>query len=182
MRELVERSMAGDEEAFDELTRLSIGRLFAVARLILRDEAKAEDATQEALVSAWRHIRSLRDPDRFDAWLHRSLVNACHREARKERRWQVLGTSVRPLDGSVPDRSTDIDNQDQLERGFARLDADQRTVLVLHYYLELPLSELALTLGQPEGTVKSRLHRATQAMRAALAADARSPLVEGRLS
>ena len=78
MRELVERAMAGDEEAFNELTRLSIGRLFAIARLILRDEAKAEDATQEALVSAWRHIRSLRDPDRFDAWLRWSWTARSH--------------------------------------------------------------------------------------------------------
>ena len=67
--DIVERAMAGDHDAFSELARISIGRLYVVARLILRDEAKAEDATQEALVAAWRHIHGLRDPDRFEAWL-----------------------------------------------------------------------------------------------------------------
>ena len=181
MRDLVERAMAGDEDAFNELTRLSIGQLYAIARLILRDEAKAEDATQEALVSAWRHIRSLRDPDRFDAWLRRSLVRACHKEARRHQRWQLLDNRVRPLDRVEQDPTSDIANQDQLERGFRRLNADQRTVLVLHYSLDLPLSELALTLGQPEGTVKSRLNRAIHAMRAALAADSRSSTLQGEL-
>jgi len=85
MRDLVERAMAGDHDAFSELTRVSVGRLLAIARLILHDEAAAEDATQEALVAAWRHIHGLRDPDRFEAWLHRMLVNACYREARRTR-------------------------------------------------------------------------------------------------
>src|SRR5262245_3514780 len=140
-RDLVERAMAGDQEAFSELMRLQLARLYAAARLILRDEAKAQDATQEALVSAWRHIHALRDPDRFEAWLHRSLVRACHYEARREHRWQLLGSHLRPLDGSQADPSHDLANQDQLERGFARLNADERTVLVLHYYLDRSFSE-----------------------------------------
>ena len=81
-RALVERAMAGDHEAFSELTRLSIAKLYAVARLILRDTERAEDATQEALVAAWRGIATLRDPDRFEAWLRRLLVNACGRTSR----------------------------------------------------------------------------------------------------
>ena len=84
-RDLVERAMSGDHDAFSELARVSVGRLLVIARLILHDEPAAEDATQEALVAAWRHIRGLRDPERFEAWLHRLLVNACHREARGRR-------------------------------------------------------------------------------------------------
>ena len=84
-RDLVERAMSGDHDAFSELARVSVGRLLVIARLILHDEAAAEDATQEALVAAWRHVRGLRDPERFEAWLHRLLVNACHREARRGR-------------------------------------------------------------------------------------------------
>ena len=83
-RDLVERAMAGDREAFTELTRLSIGKLYAIARLILRDNERAEDATQEALVAAWRQLSALRDPDRFEAWLRRLLVRACYREADRE--------------------------------------------------------------------------------------------------
>jgi RNA polymerase sigma-70 factor (ECF subfamily) len=173
-RDLVIRAMAGDHGAFSELTRVAIGRLYAAARLILRDDQRAEDATQEALVAAWRDLSALRDPDRFDAWLHRLLVRACYREARRGRRRWAIELEVRTTEGSEPDPALDVADRDQLERGFRRLDADQRTVIVLHYYLGLSLDEAADALGIPPGTVRSRLHRATQALRAALDADARA--------
>ena len=137
-RDLVERAMAGDHDAFTELARVSIGRLYVIARLILRDDAKAEDATQEALVAAWRHISRLRDPDRFEAWLHRLLVNACYREAGADRRRRDdRGRRRDRWRSPDADSSLDLADRDQLERGFRRLDTDQRAVLVLHYYLGL---------------------------------------------
>jgi RNA polymerase sigma factor (sigma-70 family) len=172
-RDLVERAMAGDHGAYSELARASIGRLYAAARLILRDDQRAEDATQEALVAAWRDLSALRDPDRFDAWLRRLLVRACYREARRGKRRWAIEMEVRPSEGSEPDPALDLADRDEIERGFRRLDPDQRTVLVLHYYLGLSLDEVADALGIPPGTVRSRLHRATQAMRAALDADTR---------
>ncbi len=182
-RDLVERAMAGDHGAFSELARTSIGRLYAAARLILRDDQRAEDATQDALVAAWRDLSALRDPDRFDAWLHRLLVRACYREAGRGRRRWAMELEVRTTSGAVPDPATDLADRDQLERGFRRLDADQRTILVLHYYLGLTLDEIADALAIPPGTVRSRLHRATLAMRAALDADARpTPSNERRLA
>ena len=182
-RDLVQRAMAGDHDAFSELARVSIGRLYATARLILRDDERAEDATQEALVAAWRDLSALRDPDRFDAWLHRLLVRACYREARRgRRRWAIEVEVDGHRVGIEPDPALDIADRDQLERGFRRLDADQRTVLVLHYYLGLSLDEAADALGIPPGTVRSRLHRATQAMRAALDADTRAPILNERRS
>jgi RNA polymerase sigma-70 factor (ECF subfamily) len=175
-RDLVERAMAGDHDAFSELARDSIGRLYVVARLILREEA---------LVAAWRRLDGLRDPDRFEAWLHRLLVNACYREARRSRRRGSIEIHVEAL--AMPEASQALDgdfhlaDRDQLERGFRHLDVDQRTVLVMHYYLGFSLDEAAEALGVPPGTVRSRLHRAINAMRAALDADARSPwLSEGR--
>jgi RNA polymerase sigma-70 factor (ECF subfamily) len=181
LRELVERAMTGDHDAFSELARVSIGRLYVVARLILRDDGRAEDATQEALVAAWGHIAGLRDPDRFEAWLHRLLVNACYREARRDQRRRSIEVQVAMLETPQRDVSLDLADRDQLERGFRRLDTDQRAVLVLHYYLGLRLDEAAEVLGIPPGTVRSRLHRATDAMRAALDADARSSaLPQGR--
>ena len=173
-RDLVEQAMAGDHGAFSELARTSIGRLYAAACLILRDDQKAEDATQEALVAAWRDLSSLRDPDRFGAWLHRLLVRSCYREARRGRRRWAIESEVRETAVPALDPSIDIADRDELERGFRRLDADQLTVLVLHYYLGLSLDEAADALGIPPGTVRSRLHRATRAMRAALDADARA--------
>ena len=180
-RDLVERAMAGDHDAFSELARVSIGRLFVVARLILRDDGRAEDATQEALVTAWRRLDGLRDPDRFEAWLHRLLVHACYREARRDRRRGAIEVHVDPLAMSEVSPTgfdgLDIADRDQLERGFRRLDVDQRAVLVLHYYLGFSLDEAAEVLGLPPGTVRSRLHRAINAMRAALEADARTPML-----
>ena len=178
-RDLVERAMAGDHDAFAELARVSIGRLFVVARLILRDEAAAEDATQEALVAAWRHIHGLRDADRFDAWLHRLLINACHREARRGGRRRAIEIHVETVEAPQPDPTLGLLDRDQLERGFRRLDTDQRAVLVMHYYLGFSLDDAAEVLAVPPGTVRSRLHRATRAMRAALDADARRGVAEG---
>ncbi len=182
-RDLVERAVAGDHDAFSELARVSIGRLYATARLILRDDGRAEDATQEALVAAWRDLSALRDPDRFDAWLHRLLVRACYREIRRGRHRWTIEVDV---DGheAAPDADPgfDIADRDQLERGFRRLGADQRMVLVLHYYLGLSLDEAAEALGVPPGTVRSRLNRATRAMRAALDADGRPPILNERRS
>ena len=136
-------------------------------------------------MAAWRRLAGLRDPDRFEAWLHRLLVNACYREARRGRRRGSIEVHVDPL--AMPeapgegDLGIDVAVRDQLERGFRRLDVDQRTVLVMHYYLGFSLDDAAVVLGIPPGTVRSRLHRATAAMRNALEADARSTLInEGR--
>lgn len=179
-RDLVERAMAGDHDAFAALVRASITRLFSAARLILRDDGRAEDATQETFVAAWRHLSALRDPDRFEAWLHRLLVRACYREARRGRQRWGIETEVRPVEGATPDPALGLADRDQLERGFRRLDPDKRIILVLHYYLGLSLDEAADALGISPGTVRSRLHRATAAMRAALDADARSPIQNER--
>lgn len=136
-RDLVERAMAGDHGAFSELARGSIARLYAAARLILRDDHRAEDATQEALFAAWRDLSALRDPDRFDAWLHRLLVRACYRDARRGRRRWAVEMEIVEVAGIEPDLALDFADRDQIERGFRRLDPDQRTVIVLHYYLRI---------------------------------------------
>jgi RNA polymerase sigma-70 factor, ECF subfamily len=174
-RALVEQAVRGDHDAFVALGRAAYPRLIGIARLILRDEESAADAVQEALTSAWLHMRAVRDLDRFDAWLHRLTVHASYREARR-RRSRVLEIRVTNLDvADERDGVEVVDARDQLERAFRRLTLEQRAVLVLHHYLELSDPEAAAVLGVPVGTVKSRLSRATQALRAALEADGRSP-------
>ena len=152
-------------------------RLYAIARLILRDVDRAQDAVQEALVRAWRELPGLRDPDRFGAWLHRLIVNACADQGRHQRRWsaqvRVIGSEPQAEDGTR--LSAD---RDQLERGFRRLKPDQRAVVVLHFYLGLPMPEVAETMGIPLGTAKSRLHYAIEALRAALEADDRATVAQ----
>jgi RNA polymerase sigma-70 factor (ECF subfamily) len=171
---LVNQAKQGDREAFDALARLTGDRCMAIAYRILRDFDHADDAVQAALLTAWREIRALRDPDLFEPWLHRILTNACYSQARRRRRWseQIRLLPVEPV--HEPDEYLTVEHRDQLERAFQRLTVEQRAVLVFHHYLELPLPEVADRLGIPLGTVKSRMHHAKRALRAALEADARA--------
>jgi RNA polymerase sigma-70 factor (ECF subfamily) len=166
---LVERAQRGDREAFDALATAAYHRLYAIARRILRDGYAAEDAVQDALVHAWRDLRSLRDPDRFDAWLHRLLVHACQDQVRRSRR-RPQEVSVLDLDWpSTTDDLASIADRDELEQAFLRLSVEHRAVLVLTQYLDLPVAEVATILAIPPGTVHSRLHYGARAMRDALA-------------
>ena len=171
---LVERARTGDEEAFASLARAAGDRLLAIAYRILRDLGLAEDAVQQTLVLAWRELPSLRDVESFDAWLHRLLVNACYREARRSRRWAANVRVLQVEPASATDEFAAVVHRDQLERGFRRLPPEQRAVLVFHHYLGLTLPETADQLGVPLGTVKSRLHYATNSIRAAIEADQRT--------
>jgi RNA polymerase sigma-70 factor, ECF subfamily len=164
-RRLVVRAQEGDHDAFSQIAASSIGRLTAVARLILHDEYRAQDAVQDALVDAWRDIRSLRDPDRLDAWLHRLLVRACYGQAKRAWRRDRVEIPLSPEhDPSFAGSQTAVDARDQLERALRRLSEDQRAVPVLTYFVDLPLAEGAEVLGIPVGTMKSRLNRATAAV------------------
>jgi RNA polymerase sigma-70 factor (ECF subfamily) len=170
----VDRARQGDGEAFDALARVVGDRCMAIACRILRDADLAEDAVQAALITAWRELRTLRDADRFEPWLHRILTNECYAEARRRRRWSGE-IRILPVEGAYdPDDILGIHDRDQLERAFRRLTLEQRAVLVFHHYLDLPLHEVADRLGIPLGTAKSRLHYATTALRASLEADART--------
>ena len=175
-RDLVDAAKGGDFEAFEVLMQGAVDRLYAVARLMLRSTDQAEDAVQETLVHAWQQLPSLRDPDRFDAWLYRLTVNACADQGRHRRRWSNE-IHVLPVEPSVADATGNVVDRDQLERGFKRLKAEQRAVVVLHYYSGFSIAEIATTLGIPKETAKSRLRYATEALRAALEADARVPSV-----
>jgi RNA polymerase sigma-70 factor (ECF subfamily) len=171
---LVNQAKQGDREAFDALARLTGDRCMAIAFRILRDFDHADDAVQAALLTAWREIRALRDPELFEPWLHRILTNACYTEARQRRRWseQIRLLPVEPVHG--PDDYLTVETRDQLERAFQRLTVEQRAVLVFHHYIGLPLPDVAERLGVPLGTVKSRMHHAKRALRAGLEADARA--------
>jgi RNA polymerase sigma-70 factor (ECF subfamily) len=181
-RELVARAMAGDHEAFNSLVDGSVDRLYAIASLILRDGDRAQDAVQEALVSAWRDLRSLRDADAWDAWTYRLTVWACYRQARKDRRRTLVELHVVPDPGSEPasDIGFLIVERDRIERQLGRLPIDQRAVIVLHFYLGRPLTEAADILDIPVGTAKSRLHRGLEALRTAMRAEPEADLYQDR--
>ena len=172
-RSLVERAMRGDEAAFDTLIERQGDHLHSVARRILRDPYLAEDATQRALLDVWRYLPTLKDPDRFEAWTYRLLVNACQTEARRERRHRGNLRLLASDEPVVPDSAARIAMQQQLDQAFRRLGVEHRTVVVLIHYIGLSAAEAAEAMGTPVGTVRSRLHFALKHLRAAVEADAR---------
>ena len=168
--DLVRRAQRGDEEAFAALVPAVTDRLLGIAYRILRDPDAAEDATQQALLIAWRKLPSLREPDRFDAWLYRLLVNACYAEVGRRR---VHVTPLRLLtdDAAVVDSTGQSVDRDRLERGFSRLSVSHRTIVVLRLHVGLSFEEIAATVDIPIGTARSRLHYALRILRTAIEAD-----------
>jgi RNA polymerase sigma-70 factor (ECF subfamily) len=168
---LVEQASGGDERAFADLIDLYGARCYAIAYRILRDVEQAQDGVQQAFLLAWRELPRLRDPERFEVWLHRLVVNACYEEFRRYRRWSA-NVQTLPVDGpAARDETVSIDDRDVLERAFRTLSPEHRAVVVLHHHAGLPLTSIAEVTGVPLGTVKSRLHYATRILRVALATD-----------
>jgi RNA polymerase sigma-70 factor (ECF subfamily) len=182
--DLVARARSGDRDAFAQIANLSIDRLAASARLIIRDRERARDVVQDTLVRAWRDLPTLRDTERFDAWVRRLLVRACVDELRRMRRHVVEIELTDLHQPAVADAASAVADRDALRQAFRWLDPEQRSLIVLRYYLDLPLTEVADALDMPVGTAKSRLSRARTALRAALDADERidRPTLEGRLA
>jgi len=171
--QLVRRAAGGDTDAFAAIAGPRLDRLFATASLILRDRGQAEDAVQDALVRAWRDLRSLRDPRKFDAWLRRLVVNACRDQSRRHRRHERHILLLPDHDRPTADASAALADSDAIERGLRQLSIDHRAVIVHHYFLQLSLSEVADALGIPVGTAKSRLHHARHALRSAIGQEPR---------
>lgn len=170
-RDLIERARRGDHDAFTALLDVRLARLDAAARLILRDGELARDAVQEAMIRAWRDLPGLRDPERFDAWLHRLTVNACLDLIRRRKR-RVIEVELSPIDHpATHDVASHLADRQILDGALARLEPGHRAVVALHYLLGMPLPEVARTLGIPPGTAKSRLHYALAAMRTHVTAD-----------
>lgn len=174
-RSLVERARQGDHDAFAVLVRGSAARLDAAARLILRDRELASDAVQEAYIRAWRSLPGLRDPDRFDGWLHRLLVRSCI-DSLRHRKARPTEVELQPVDGpSIADPALDVVERELIDDALRRLDPEWRAVVVLHYFLGMTLPEAASILGIPLGTAKSRLHRSLGLMRLAISTEVAAP-------
>ena len=181
-RDLVERARSGDQAAFAELVHQVSDTLYGVARRVLRDPGLAEDVLQNALVTVWRQLPRLREPERFEAWAFRILIHACYADAPRNRRWAAM-VRILPVDRAEPTDAYDsIADRDELEQAFRQLPLDQRAVFVLHHHVGLPLVAVAETLGIPDGTARSRLHYATRALRAAFDAAQRTTTREERLA
>jgi RNA polymerase sigma factor (sigma-70 family) len=161
--DLVHRAKAGDRHAFDELVGPLIDQAFRLAFGMLHDREAAEDAVQEAAMRSWRKLGNLRPGTPMRPWFLAIVANQC-RTTLRGRWWSVLR-----LEGALGSMSAAF--EDRIVRGhdvraaLRRLPVDQREVLVLHYYLDLPLHEVAAIAGVPVGTVKSRMNRGLGALR-----------------
>lgn len=161
-RELLLRARAGEVEAFESIVLAKGEPMFRTALAILGSEADARDATQETFINAWRGIARLRNIDRFDAWLGRTLINQCRTVLRRRGRVREIA----PVDGSTD--ASAADSSREFDEAFARLSVDQRALLVLHHLHGYDVTEIGAWLGIPTGTVKWRLHRARKSLRAEL--------------
>lgn len=179
-RALVERAQRGDRDAYERLAGDAARRLYPIAYRIVRDSDEADDAVQQTLVAIWRGLPALRDVERFEAWTYRLLVRFCLAEARRERRKGATVVSITDALPDARDAMAGVVLHDELEQAFRTLTHEHRTVLVLRYYAGLSLPEIADALGVPYGTISSRLHHATQAMRARLVANDRVAAWGGR--
>lgn len=166
---LVAAAVAGDRDAFRQLVETDLPAALGTARIVTRSEADAADAVQDALLSAWKGLPSLRDHDAFRPWFRRQVVRSALRTI--ERR----GRSIE-LDADIPAPVDDLDraiDRRVLERAFEALAPKDRLLLTLHHFWSLPIDETAAHLGIPAGTVKSRVHYAMDRLRAAFAAEER---------
>ena len=181
--ELVLRAAGGERAAFDALLEPRLGRLFRMARAIVREEALARDVVQEACVTAWRELPSVRDPARFDAWLSQIIVNRCRTELRRARRRSVreipiddpggatsTGANVAERAAPGPSLGDRVVEAEAIRRAFVRLDPDDRALIAMHHVEDRPVAEIAAALRIPVGTVKWRLSRARAALERALEA------------
>jgi len=167
--DLVERAVRGDRGAFERLIEPHLLVALGAARLITGDEADAADAVQDALLTAWQSLHSLRDPQLFAAWFRKIVIRSATRFVRARRRLVALD-----LDMPGPNDSVEREfDRRQLARAFARLDSKDRVLLTLHHYWQMPVAESAQLLGLPEGTVRSRVHHALKRLRACYDAEVR---------
>ena len=156
--------------SFIASARPSLDRAYRLAGLLLADATEAEDAVQDALVVAWQSFGTLREADRFGAWFDRILVNGCRDRLRRRNVVRFIPMDV-GIDPAGRDPFHTFLERDALLASLSRLTPDERIVVVLRYWADLPLEAIADRLDWPLGTVKSRLHRALERLRGVLAAD-----------
>src|SRR5258706_7600170 len=156
---------AGAAERFLRLANGELDRAYRWAGLILGDQHEAEDATQDALLRAWRSAASLRDPAGFQAWFDRILVNVCRDRLRRRGKVRMIAIDDAAFTSAERDPFRTIFDRDEVLRAMAALDDDERIVISLHYWADLTLEGVAERVGWPVGTVKSRLHRSLTTMR-----------------
>jgi RNA polymerase sigma-70 factor, ECF subfamily len=154
-------------DAFTTDVERELDRAYRLAGLILGSATDAEDAVQDAVLIAWRSYRSLRDPDRFRAWFDRIVVNTCRDRLRRRRIVRFVPIESDAIAATDPFAS--VIARDAVLRHLGELGADERAIVVLHYWADLALQDVAARLDIPVGTVKSRLHRALERMRTASA-------------
>jgi RNA polymerase sigma-70 factor (ECF subfamily) len=156
-------------DAFEALSDRCLDESYRLAAVVLRDPAEAEDVVHDAVLIGWRKFGSLREPERFNAWFGRIVLNLCRDRLRARRRGSVRALELgAEMEAVARDPFSQVVRRQALEAAFPRLDPDLQLVVVLRFYKDLPLDAIAELLGIPLGTVKSRLHTGLQRLRTEL--------------
>ncbi len=159
---LITAAKAGSDPAFTALLKIVQEPGYKLACGMLHDPQAAEDAVQEAALKAWRKLGQLREDQALRPWFLSIVANEC-REIRRSRWWSILKWSgTRSADGPSPDT---VVRGMELRRALRELDRDKRLVLVLHWYLDLPLTDIALITGASVHAVEARLNRGIHELR-----------------
>jgi len=164
---LIALAKAGDQGAYERLLEPATRSAARLAFAMLHDRTEAEDAFQESALRAWRHLRNLRDGTRFQPWFIGIVANQC-REIRRGRWWQVLRVPDASV-GQPLSESVWFEGED-LRRAISRLPHDQRVTILLHFHLDMPLSDVAIATGISTAGVKTRINRALKRLRPAVGA------------
>jgi RNA polymerase sigma-70 factor (ECF subfamily) len=169
------------QQAFHVLVDELLDPSYRLASVLLGDRSEAEDATHDAVVRAWHAFDDLRDPGRFRPWFQRIVVNVCRdRLRRRQTQPSIPLLPELTVDAPATDPASGFPERDALEQALRSLSPDHRIVIVLRFYADLPIDQIAQRLGRRTGTVKSQLHHALKALRAAYDAGTRPPWEMGR--
>ena len=165
---LIARAKAGDRSAYERLLEPTVRPATRLAFAMLHDRSEAEDVFQESALKAWRHMRSLRPGSPFQPWFMGIVANQC-REVRRGRWWRL----IRVPDVAAPEPADETAawlEGEELRRAVGLLPHDQRVAVILHFHLDMPLSDVALALGITQAGVKTRINRTLKRLRPAIGA------------
>jgi RNA polymerase sigma-70 factor (ECF subfamily) len=159
-KNLIERVLAGDSEAFNLLVRQWEKPIYNFILRMIGDRDEAMDLCQDVFLKAFRELGTLKDRERFTAWLYRIAHNTCYSRLRKD-----IGKTFVELDPEAGARHTPIENRLAVQKALQQLPEDQREVVVLKVYQNLKFEEIAVIQGAPVSTVKSRLYVSFEKLR-----------------
>ncbi|MEF3352968.1 sigma-70 family RNA polymerase sigma factor [Paenibacillus sp. GYB006] len=163
--ELAVKAKQGDEEAFLERMSVDKHKLYGIAYSYMLNQQDALDAVQETVSKVWAKRKSLKQPEYFTTWVIRILIRVCMDEQKKKRREVPTAADHMGYDAILAPQSVDSDHKLDMEKQIRKLQPKYRMVIVLKYYRDLTIPDIAELMDKPEGTIRTWLHKGLKQMR-----------------